>query len=329
VVSRWRMHVAVVGLAVVALAASHLSGLRRQTGRADEAPPAEMLAVAHLSRQTSARGSGYLVRAAQPHTTISESPTAVPDAPIRRTEIYRVQPGDTVLALAERFGITPGTILSANGGLGGNADLLSLGQELVIPPLSGVVHEVEPGETLASIAERYQVDIDTIIAHQENNLSEPYSLQVGQKLLLPGAELPNTPFAGYAWTSSSGESTIPASGSFVWPTAGVISQGVWWGHVAIDLATQPGTPIYASDAGYVVEAGWSGAGYGQYVLIDHGNGFRTLYAHMSTILAWAGQSVDKGAVIGRVGSTGNSTGPHLHFEIYKDGVLQNPFNYLP
>jgi len=239
-----------------------------------------------------------------------------------------VQPGDTVLRLAEQFGVTPDTILSANGELAGNPDLLKLGQELVILPESGVLHEVQAGETLSSIAQDHKTDVATIIAYQDNNLVEPYTLEVGQKLFLPGAELQGGLAPRYA-AAGAGSSAYAATGRFMWPTTGYLTQYPWAWHVAIDIGTATGTPIYAADSGYVLEAGWSNVGYGLHVVIDHGNGYRTLYGHMSVVIAQAGQSVQKGQLIGRVGSTGNSTGPHLHFEIYLNGALQNPLNYLP
>ncbi len=326
--ARWGMHVTVAGLAVVAIYASRFPGSWHlvEAAAASQAGAAE---AAPLGRQASARGSsGSLVRAAQPRTNSSAAPTAAPlqgraaaAAEPRGTITYAVQPGDTLFRLAERFGVTPDTILSANDELAGNPDLLKLDQQLVILPESGVLHKVEEGETLASIAEDYRIDAGAIIAYAGNKLAEPYTLQAGQSLFLPGARLPESALG-------SGSSSH-ASGSFMWPTTGAITQYPWWGHVAIDIGTPAGTPIYASDAGYVEEAGWTNAGYGLYVVIDHGNGYRTLYGHMSAVVAEAGQSVAKGALIGRVGSTGNSTGPHLHFEVYSSGVLQDPLGILP
>jgi len=335
--SRWSLHASVVGLAVLAVVGSSGSG---PVWSGSGAPVAQVpvMEVVALARQGSSRGlSGYLVRAAQPRTARSDTPTpasrqqlGAPAAARRGIQTYIVEPGDTVFDLAQRFGITPDTILSANPSLAGNPDLLKLGQELTILPVSGVLHEVRPGETLSSIAQEYKVEVSAIVAYPDNQLSEPYTLQVGQKLMVPGAKLPAPPAPRYAAAGAgNGRATIPATGAFMWPTTGRITQYPWWGHMAIDIGTATGTPIYAADAGYVLEAGWTNVGYGLYVVIDHGNGYRTLYGHMSAITAQAGQSVQKGQLIGRVGSTGNSTGPHLHFEVYQNGVLQDPLNYLP
>jgi len=332
-VSRWGLHASVLGLAVLAILGSG-TGLVPARGGAQAAGAAVAGPVA-AARQASSRGlAGYLVRAAQPRTELSDTPTPLPSpaatAAPRGIQTYIVEPGDTVFDLAQRFGITPDTILSANPSLAGNPDLLKLGQELTILPVSGVLHEVQPGETLASIAQQYKVDVGAIVAYADNHLSEPYTLQLGQKILLPGARLPAPAAPRYAAaTDANGRSAIPATGTFMWPTTGRITQYPWWGHMAVDIGTATGTPIYAADAGYVLEAGWTNVGYGLHVVIDHGNGYRTLYGHMSVIIAQAGQSVQKGQLIGRVGSTGNSTGPHLHFEVYHNGVLQNPLNYLP
>ena len=335
--SRWGSHASVLGLALLAALGSGTGWVPARGGvYTSGGPVAGPVAVA---RQATSRGlSGYLVRAAQPRTALSDTPTPPPQQPAaagataapRGVVTYIVEPGDTVFDLARRFGITPDTILSANPSLAGNPDLLKLGQELTILPVSGVLHEVQPGETLSSIAQAYKVEVSTIVAYPDNHLSEPYSLQVGQKLMLPGAKLPAPAAPRYAAAGGgNGRATIPATGAFMWPTTGRITQYPWWGHMAIDIGTATGTPIYAADSGYVLEAGWTNVGYGLHVVIDHGNGFRTLYGHMSVIIAQAGQSVQKGQLIGRVGSTGNSTGPHLHFEVYQNGALQNPLNYLP
>ncbi len=123
--------------------------------------------------------------------------------------------------------------------------------------------------------------------------------------------------------------TVVASGIFVWPTSGTISQRFSWYHPAIDIANKTGVPILAADAGRVIIAGWpDNIGYGNRVLIDHGNGYTTLYGHMSKVSVEVGQTVQRGAVIGLMGSTGRSTGPHCHFEIRSSGKAQDPLAYL-
>lgn len=338
------MHLSVAALSVVAVFVNGSSHLPHRSSDALATLPAAE--AASLVRQASARGGrGYLVRAAVPHTTsvgeaqgVASQPAGQPStasseagAVPRTMRTYVVQRGDTVIGLAQRFGITPETILAANSSLAGNPDLLQLDQELLIPPVSGVLHTVVAGDTLSAIAQRYQVSVEAIVGYKENGLEASSILQLGQKVMVPGGVMP---LAAARPAPASGSVAAPSSayratGRFLWPTTGTITQGSWARHVAIDIGTPTGTPIYASDTGYVLEAGWSNVGYGQYVILDHGNGYRTLYAHMSTIIARKGQWYQKGQKIGLVGSTGRSTGPHLHFEIYKNGVIQNPLAYLP
>jgi murein DD-endopeptidase MepM/ murein hydrolase activator NlpD len=119
------------------------------------------------------------------------------------------------------------------------------------------------------------------------------------------------------------------SGRFAWPARGWLTQRFWSGHQAVDIGNRTGTPILAADAGYVVMAGRDTWGYGNQVLIDHGNGYLTRYAHLNAILVKAGQSVEKNQKIGTMGSTGRSTGPHLHFEVIQGSVRRNPLGFLP
>ena len=342
---RWATHLTIAGLGVAAVVASRSPGAPGQPVKGPALDSRTAVHATTLMRQASARGGGYLVRAAVPRTTAglpaqaaatpaserASQATAPPTAEPDGIRTYTVQPGDTVFGLAQRFGLTPESILAANPTLAGNPDLLTLGQEIQILPVSGALHVVSKGDTLAGIARQYKVDVEAIIGYKGNNLSEPYTLQIGQKLVIPGGSWSPPPSqavaVGKAPASVSGQQA--ASGRFMWPTTGTITQRPWAAHMAVDIGTPTGTPIYAADAGYVVVAGWSTVGYGNYVMIDHGNGFRTLYGHMSVIIAKTGQWVQKGQKIGLVGSTGHSTGPHLHFEIYKGGVLQNPLSYLP
>jgi len=249
----------------------------------------------------------------------------------RRDEIiiYVARSGDTVWGIAERFGISPETILWANEKLEDNPDLLAIGQELIILPVSGVYHTVEPGETLESIAKKYKVDVSAITEYPLNRLRPPHELQVGQKLIVPGGRKPYIPRVVHAYRGPIPENAAQGTGSFGWPVSGVITQKYWDRHRAIDIGAPKGTPVYAADSGFVTYAGWNDAGYGYMLIIDHRNGFQTLYAHLSWYYPEVGDSVAKGELIGRVGSTGRSTGPHLHFEIIKNGVKRNPLGFLP
>ena len=248
-----------------------------------------------------------------------------------RTEIttYTVKQGDTVYDIAQRYEISGESILWANGKLEDNPDLLSVGQELVILPVSGILHVVEEGDSLASIAARYRVDMASIADFPGNDFSETYELAVGQRLTVPGGTKPYVPRLVFAFKGPVPSGAKKGTGTFGWPTTGLITQKFWSRHRGIDIGSRDGTPVYAADSGYVALARWSDVGYGRMVIIDHGNGFQTLYAHFGVYYVEEGQSVAKGEKIGLMGNTGNSTGPHLHFEISVKRVKRNPMIYLP
>jgi murein DD-endopeptidase MepM/ murein hydrolase activator NlpD len=200
---------------------------------------------------------------------------------------------------------------------------------LTILPIDGVYHTVVTGDTLESIAQQYKAEVSAIIECEYNNLESPYDLFLGQKLIVPGGKKPYRPRVVHAYSGPIPQGATVGSGIFAVPTSGSITQKFWDGHKAIDIGAPTGTSILAADSGYVVQTGWSEYGYGKYVVVDHSNGFQTLYAHLHTILVEVGQSVGKGERIGSVGTTGKTTGPHLHFEIRYHGIQRNPLGYLP
>lgn len=262
----------------------------------------------------------YLTRGVAPLTII-------PERGRLGVIIYVVQRGDNVSKIAESFGLDPETILWSNPELETWPDYIVVGQELFILPVNGAYHKVKAGDTLDSIAERYSVDVQVIIECEYNELEEPYQLQPGQRLVVPGGTRPLVP--KYVQATAPAPADAPrGSGNFMWPASGYLTQGYWLGHQAVDIGAPTGTPIYAADTGYVSGTGWMG-GYGNYIIVNHGNGFETLYAHLSRIRVIAGQGVQRGDVIGLMGSTGRSTGPHLHFEIRQGGVKRNPLGFLP
>jgi LysM repeat protein len=248
-----------------------------------------------------------------------------------------VEEDETISTIAERYGLSVNTILWENNLK--ETSTIKPGMELKILPLDGVRHRVKRGETIYTIASRYGLDrsqAQMIVDYPFNEFlsDETFELVAGQWLMVPDgvkpaesttpaaaprvAKVPLTPDAG----------SVVAQGSFVWPAAGRITQGYRFYHRAIDIANQGAGPILAADAGVVTSAGWNGGGYGNAIVIDHGNGFQTLYAHLSAVQVQVGQRVGRGNVVGQMGTTGRSTGIHLHFEIRHGGTLVNPLNYL-
>lgn len=263
------------------------------------------------------------IRAAVPHTIIPERPRI-------EIESYRVQPGDSVISIAAQFGLAPETVMWANGRLEDNPDLLRVGQELLILPVNGVYHQVGGNDTLETIASTYLTSVAAIINFPLNNLDpENPVIQPGQWLVVPGGTKPYVPKRVQIYSGPVPDSASTGSGAFVWPVSGTITQGYWDRHRALDIGGWLGAPVVAADSGYVVASQWDDSGYGRLVVIDHGNGFQTLYAHLQVYYVEVGDSVAKGQQIGEMGSTGNSTGPHLHFEVIKSGAQRNPWGFLP
>lgn len=243
---------------------------------------------------------------------------------------YTVQDGDTISSIAQKFGVSVDTVLWQNNLT--DRSKIRVGDILQILPVTGVSHKVQKGDTVYSIAKKYDTSPQAIVDFPYNTFvnDETFELAVGQVIIVPDgvkpSERPTTPRIRQV-TPNAG--TVVALGTFVWPTSGVITQRFSWYHKGIDIANSSAPDILAADAGTVVVAGWpDGHGYGNRVIIDHGNGYKTLYAHLSKIYVVAGQTVNRGSPIGRMGSTGRSTGTHLHLEIIKSGVYLNPLSIL-
>lgn len=276
------------------------------------------------------------------------SHTQIPDRPTLKVQSYTVSTGDSVFEIAAKFKIKPETLLWANyDQLNDNPDTISLGMELFIPPVDGVYYQWEKGDTVEGVAGRFEAKVDDILGWTENNadLTNP-TFEPGTWIMVPGGHrefrqwvIPVIP-RGRAGVSKSvyGEGACEGgydgaygSGAFIWPAGNHTLSGndYWSGHLGIDIAAGEGAPVYAADSGVVVFAGWATGGYGYTVVVDHGNGYQTLYAHMSQIAASCGRSVGQGGTIGYAGSTGNSTGAHLHFEVRYQGGFINPWYALP
>lgn len=240
--------------------------------------------------------------------------------------VYEVKEGDTISQIAHMFDVSVNTIKWAN-----NLDRpIKKGDSLVILPTTGIKHTVKAGGTIEDIAKKYNADAKEIALF--NGLSIDTTLTVGQEIIVPNVDLvveePKKPTKSITKTSTNKSSDNLASGSSDWLIkpirAGRKTQGIH-GHNGIDFGAPNGTPIYAAAGGTVIIAkndnGWNG-GYGNYVVIKHPNGVQTLYAHMTTVLTSVGSQVPQGKEIGTVGSTGKSTGNHLHFEVRG---AKNPF----
>lgn len=279
---------------------------------------------------------------------LSNLHTIFPTRPGTEARQYTVDTGDSVFEIAAKFNITPETVLWANyDQLKDSPDTISIGMELQIPPVDGVYYQWKEGDTLEQVAAQFKADPEDILNWSGNNIDlvDP-QIEPGTMVMIPGGErefqqwvIPVIPRgrAGVsqslygAGTCEGGYDGAFGTGGFVWPAGNHSLSGndYWSGHLAIDIAAGEGAPVYAADSGVVVFAGGAFGGYGNMVMIDHGNGYQTLYAHLSSVATRCGASVGQGGTIGYAGSTGNSTGAHLHFEVRYLGGFVNPWHVLP
>ncbi len=278
-------------------------------------------------------GASDLRIAAVPLTAVRK--LVEPQRPVRNQIVqYEVQPNDTVSRIAGQFHISPDSILWANAELEDNPDRLSVGQVLSIPPVSGVLYSVQKGDTVASIAQRFKASAEDIINDSSNQgvhdlKREPPMLVAGQPLMVPGGKKPFVIQRASLATGAAPSGVLKGTSSFILPVRACTTQSFAPWHSGVDLAASLGTPVYAADSGYVsvVATGWN-YGYGNMILVDHGNGYVTRYAHLSAFAVKEGQSIKKGGLLGRMGSTGHSTGPHLHFEVIYNGTYRNPSYFV-
>ena len=327
-------------------ASTSLFGLKDPEEEADNSTSGtgETLLMPSFDRYQSTLAGG-IHRAAEIHTTI---PTR------SRVEVitYTVERGDSLFAIADNFGLKPETILWGNfETLADNPHTLQPGQELNILPVNGTFHQWREGESLFRVAEYYGVDPLDIVQYPGNKLDiydfdlDNPSFEIGQMLIVPGGErelvdygppaitrnnpaIASTYGPGHCGTIYTGAVGV---GYFIWPTTERWLSGYNFNpniHPAIDIAGSLGNPVWASDNGVVVYSGWSNYGYGNLVVIDHGTGWQTLYSHLNSISVGCGQSVNQGEMIGGLGTTGNSSGPHLHFEMIYMGTKVNPWDFL-
>lgn len=344
---------AVVGMRLFYVHFQHPTASPTQTGaQAAEAPTPTPTAPPVILPAFAAGGPMYqygISRLAQIHTTIPSRP---------RTEIitYTVKKDDTIFGIADMFGLKPETILWGNyDTLADNPELIHEGDVLNIMPMNGTYHKWSAGEGLNGVAHGYDVTPDVIVNWAGNHLdpatlgdySHP-NIEPGTMLFVPGGHRDFVTWSaprisrddpgvarilgpGSCGTIVDGAVGI---GSFIWPTVNHFLSGYDYSpstnHFGIDIAGALGNAVYASDNGVVVYAGWNNWGYGNVIVIDHDGGWQTLYAHLSALNVGCGQSVFQGDVIGAIGSTGNSSGPHLHFEMLSESYGKvNPWNFLP
>jgi murein DD-endopeptidase MepM/ murein hydrolase activator NlpD len=273
--------------------------------------------------------------------------TIIPTRPRYDIVKYTVEKNDTLFIIADKFNLEPETILWGNARLADNPNILSVGMELNILPVDGALRVVQQGDTLENVARVFHGQVEDIVNFPSNELdpSDP-QLEIGRNLIIPNGwrdpvtwQLPIITRAGRGYSSSEpGACPGPFSGptgtyTFAWPANNHYLSGTDYlpvGHPGLDIAAGMGAPIYASDTGVIVFAGWSTRGYGNLIIVDHGNSWQTAYAHLSQINVLCGQGVFQGNLIGLSGSTGNSSGAHLHFEIRSDAYGRvNPWLYLP
>lgn len=270
--------------------------------------------------------------------------TDIPQRPRYNTQEYTVVRGDSMFAIAKVFDLTPETILWANyDSLKDDPHSLKPGMVLLIPPTNGIYYQWKDGDTFESVANEHEAKVDDIINWPGNDidLTNP-KFDPGSWVMVPDGSrefvqwLIPTIASGSSGTSSTSSSVCPGgavgSGAFIWPADNHFLSGndYWSGHLAIDIAAGEGAPVYAADAGVVTMAqGGDNYGYGNVIQIDHGNGYVSLYAHLSVIGVSPCQSVYAGQWIGAAGNTGNSQGAHLHFEVRLNGGFINPWFVLP
>lgn len=280
--------------------------------------------------------------------------TSIPTRPRVQVITYTVELGDFVFGIAELFNLKPETIMWANTNiLQDNPHRLQVGQVINIMPTNGTYHKWSAGENLGKVAEFYGVDVSNIIEWPGNSFDlyetdlENPEIPAGTMLIVPGGRremidygppriprdnpaIARTYGPGHCGVLTDG---ILGDGFFIWPTTEHWLSGYDFSpetnHRGIDIGGDTGYPIYAADDGVVVYSGWSYSGYGNLIVIDHGNEWQTLYAHLDTIFVNCGESVFQGAQIATMGTTGNSSGPHLHFEMLYGSTKVNPWNFLP
>ncbi|MFA6304228.1 MAG: M23 family metallopeptidase [Patescibacteria group bacterium] len=282
-----------------------------------------------IGRPTKNEGIDSLISTTQDQSALISPDITDPNVVVKRRDKiidYVVQPGDTLSGVAGKFNISTNTVLWEN-----NLTAYSTirpGQTLKILPVSGITYKVKKGDQLAAIAKKYKVSASEILDF--NKLTTADEMQISQVLIIPGAVKEAVAAKPTYAASNTTLAAAKISGAKMqWPTNSFrMTQYFSLRHTGIDIGNKMGQPIYAAEAGVIETAGWNRGGYGNYIIINHGNGLKTLYGHLSKINVHVGQRVGRGEVIGLNGSTGRSTGPHLHFEVRINNRRVNPLGYI-
>ena len=327
---------------------------------------ASRLSLPGLAAVASPATSDALVARAVPLTLVAPA-TTTPNTPVRSAEIapngssttnpsndlvraasaqndrsglvfyeYKVQEGDTISGVASRFGVRSSYVTWNNADVT-NANALTLGQTLQVPSVEGIIHSVRLGETVSEIALRYDANAQDIIEFRANQLlGDPNRLREGSQILVPGGRKVDiaqaiAPPRAPAAVATPAVVVTPAGGGWAWPVRGLLTSRFGPSHpLGIDVAVPVGTPIVAASAGTVSFVGGNPCcSYGYHVIIDNGSGYETLYGHLSAFAVKKGDKVAAGQRIASSGNSGLSTGPHVHFELHRNGVIQDPMQYLP
>jgi murein DD-endopeptidase MepM/ murein hydrolase activator NlpD len=355
---RYAAHLSFVAVLVLGLAVSRqgLDALPARAGQPGEGAAATPQATVPAVAEAVLPALPAFVPVSSGGAAVSrrtEFHTVLPDRPRIEITQYVVEDGDTLFGIADKFGLKPETILWGNYDvLRDDPHTLRPGQQLNILPVDGTLYKWNEGDGLNGVASFFGVTAEDIINWPGNNLdpeTDPTSpnIEPGTPLVIPGGHRELVTWSAPRITRSNpsvakilGPGACGAlydgpvgTGSFIWPSANHYLSGFDYStvHPAIDIAGHTGDPVWAADNGVVVYAGWNDWGYGQVVVIDHGDGWQTLYAHLSQINVSCGAAVYQGTTtLGLIGCTGNCTGPHLHFEMMSDTYGKvNPWNFLP
>ena len=316
-------------------------------------PPVVLSTMPGLAVGRQLEAAATAVQEPQPTHEATPQPTPEPTSEPRPTFfLYTIQPGDTVSSIAAAFGLDPQYIIWNNHEVSDDPDTLVVGQKLVIPSANGIIYHIKLGDTLTDIAAYFKIDVQSVVAFAPNNLASPDSINEKAVLVLPGAVPPPPPPPSptpipYPLVAVAPQPTPPpqpdsqpqpapaSSSGYIWPLVGIITTYYSAGHLGIDIdgCGRDGAPVVAAASGQVVLAAWDDWGLGNQVIIQHADGSRTLYGHLSDIRVVQGQYVAQGEAVGGVGNTGYAYGgcggAHLHFELWIGGVPVDPLLYLP